>query len=172
MVDSTQYDGVETTVNEFRWEKSGNTDITLNEFFTYFSESTAFGTEDITHQVLTSSGWKGLFSYLQVVFATQTTALLTDAALTQDDEAGITLDANVYSLNGKKCMTFYQAKTTTTSPATSRMTPLLTKVRPGFTSPGAQKKKPTCCVIPATIKTLAAFSRSSPPMQATPRWMR
>ncbi|MGF1685702.1 hydrogenase expression protein HypA [Photobacterium japonica] len=110
LVDSTQYDGTETTVNEFRWEKSGNADISLNDFFTYFSESTAFGTEDITHQVLTSNGWKGLFSYLRVVFATQTTALLTDAALSIDDKAGITLDANVYSLNGKKMHDFLSSK--------------------------------------------------------------
>lgn len=110
LVDSTQYDGSQTQVTEYRWDKSGDTDINLSEFFTYLSNSTAFGTDDITVQILTNEGWTGLFSYLKVLLATPTTALLTDAALVKEDESGIALNANVYSLEGKRMQDFLSSK--------------------------------------------------------------
>lgn len=110
MSDHTSYNGSQTEVAEFRWKKSGNEDINLSEFFTYLSGSTAFGTEDVTHQVLTSQGWTGLFSYLKVILATQRTAMLTDAGLTKDDKSGISLEANVYSLSGKRIHDFLSSR--------------------------------------------------------------
>ncbi|MGF1723883.1 hydrogenase expression protein HypA [Photobacterium nomapromontoriensis] len=110
LADSTQFDGSQTQVTEYRWEKSDDADINLNEFFTYLSNSTAFGTDDITVQILTNDGWTGLFSYLKVLLATPKTALLTDAALIKEDEAGITLNANVYSLAGKRMHDFLSSK--------------------------------------------------------------
>ncbi|KHT62709.1 hypothetical protein RJ45_15800 [Photobacterium gaetbulicola] len=108
--DTTSYDGNETTISEFSWDKSGSEDITLTEVFTYFSNSTSFGSDDIRSQVLTNQGWLGLFDYLKVEFATDKTALLTDAALNINDESGVTLEAKVYSLSGKKMHDFLSSK--------------------------------------------------------------
>ncbi|MGF1700804.1 hydrogenase expression protein HypA [Photobacterium makurazakiensis] len=110
MTDVTKYDGDETSIREFRWNKSGNDDINLTEFFTYLSGSTSFGTEDIQGQILTSDGWIGLFNYLKVISATQTSALLTDAALTKDDDSGVILNASVYPLQDKKMHDFLSSK--------------------------------------------------------------
>ncbi|MCQ1057262.1 hydrogenase expression protein HypA [Photobacterium sp. ZSDE20] len=108
--DNTSYDGNETTVTEYNWDKRGSDDITLTEMFTYLSNSTSFGTEDVKSQVLTDQGWMGLFEYLKVQFATDRNALLTDAALNLSDERGVTLEAKVYSLSGKKMHDFLSSK--------------------------------------------------------------
>lgn len=108
--DRTSYDGSETTITEFSWDKSGSADITLSEAFTYLSNSTSFGTEDIRSQVLTNQGWIGLFEYLKVQFSTDRNALLTDAALSTAVEKGITLEAKVYGLSGKKMHDFLSSK--------------------------------------------------------------
>lgn len=102
LTDSTSYDGSETQVNEYSWAKSGDQDITLDLMFSYLSNSTSFGSEDIKSQVLTDQGWMGLFNYLKVQFATDRDALMTDAALNIDDKLGVTLTAQVYSLENKK----------------------------------------------------------------------
>ncbi|WP_053062497.1 hypothetical protein [Photobacterium aquae] len=108
--DQTLYDGAETTVNEFRWNKDGNQAISLAEFFTYFSNSTSFSTDDIQLQVLTNEGWTGMFNYLKVVAITRQSAVLTDAALDKEDEAGIRLSAGVYPLEGKRIHDFLSSK--------------------------------------------------------------
>lgn len=115
LTEQTSYSGQgtelgETSVEEYRWDKNGGEDISLTEVFTYLSDSTDFGSDDITHQVLTSEGWVGLFSYLKVEVATSATMLLTDAALNKDDEAGITMDAKVYPLASKKIHDFLSSK--------------------------------------------------------------
>ncbi|WP_139310493.1 hydrogenase expression protein HypA [Photobacterium proteolyticum] len=109
------YDGQEaeigeTTITEYRWDKNGAEDISLSEVFTYLSGSTSFGSDDITHQVLTSDGWVGLFDYLKVEVATAKTLLLTDAALSKEDETGITMNASVYPLSGKKIHDYLSGK--------------------------------------------------------------
>ena len=100
----------ETTISEYRWDKNGVEDISLTEVFTYLSGTTSFGSDDITHQVLTSNGWVGLFDYLKVEVATAKTVLLTDAALDKDDETGVTMDAKVYPLVDKKIHDFLSGK--------------------------------------------------------------
>ncbi|PSW21191.1 hydrogenase expression protein HypA [Photobacterium sanctipauli] len=108
--DVTRYDGSETTIVESRWEKSGNEDINLSEFFTYLSGTTAFGSEDINKFVLTDEGWIPLFSYLKVISALPASALMTDAGLSQGDELGVILSAGVYSLQAKKMHDFLSSK--------------------------------------------------------------
>lgn len=115
LTDQMSYDGQdaqlgETSIAEYRWDKNSGEDISLTEVFTYLSGSTDFESDDITHQVLTSEGWVGLFSYLKVEVATSATMLLTDAALSKDDEAGITMDAKVYPLANKKIHDFLSSK--------------------------------------------------------------
>ncbi|MEJ2762405.1 hydrogenase expression protein HypA [Photobacterium sp. MCCC 1A19761] len=100
----------ETAIHEFRWDKNGAADIALTEVFTYLSGSTEFTNNDITRQVLTAQGWVGLFDYLKVELATDKTMLLTDAALTREDKAGITMDAKVYQLAGKKMHDFLSSE--------------------------------------------------------------
>ena len=108
--DSTSYDGNETIITEYSWDKAGSEDITLSEVFTYLSNSTTFGSEDIRSQVLTNQGWVGLFEYLKVQFSTDRNALLTDAALNTSDERGVTLEARVYPLSGKKMHDFLSSR--------------------------------------------------------------
>ncbi|MCW8327238.1 hydrogenase expression protein HypA [Photobacterium sp. SDRW27] len=108
--DKMTYDGQETSYTEYRWDKNGDEDISLNEFFNYLSGSTTFGSEDIKHQILTADGWTGLFDYLKVEVSTAASMLLTDAALEKEDEAGIMLEANVYPLANKKMHDFLSSK--------------------------------------------------------------
>ncbi|MGR5061510.1 hydrogenase expression protein HypA [Photobacterium sp. DNB22_13_2] len=110
LTNNTSYDGSETQINEFRWKKDGGEDIALDIIFSYLSNSTSFGSEDIRSQVLTNQGWVGLFSYLKVQFATDRNALMTDAALNIDDKLGVTLEAQVYSLADKKMHDFLSSR--------------------------------------------------------------
>ncbi|MDX1301880.1 hydrogenase expression protein HypA [Photobacterium sp.] len=108
--DNMQYRDPVTTMTEYGWEKDGDNDITLMEQFTYSSENTPFEPTDIKHQVLTAQGWVGLYGYAKVLLATSSTALLTDAALTQNDNAGTFLEVSSYSLAGKKLHNFLSTK--------------------------------------------------------------
>lgn len=110
MADKMEYDGQETQKTEYRWNKNGDEDISLTEFFTYLSGTTAFGTDDVKHQVLTNNGWVGLFDYLKVELATNETMVLTDAALNADDKMGITLEASFYPLANKRMHDFLSGK--------------------------------------------------------------
>lgn len=149
--DSTSYDGNETTITEYNWDKAGSEDITLSEVFTYLSNSTTFGTEDIRSQVLTDQGWKGLFEYLKVQLTTDRNALLIDAALNASDERGVALEARCIRFQERKCTTSCQAGKTIILPVIYLMTPHSPRALPGFTSLGALKVKHTSCVtIPMT----------------------
>ncbi|WP_299018158.1 hydrogenase expression protein HypA [uncultured Photobacterium sp.] len=110
LVDKMEYDGQETKKTEYRWDKNGDSDISLTEFFTYLSGSTAFGSDDVKRQILTNNGWIGLFDYLKVELSTPETTLLTDAALDIDDKVGITLEANFYPLTDKRMHDFLSGK--------------------------------------------------------------
>lgn len=112
LADQMSYDGQETSYIEYRWDKNGNQDISLNEFFSYFSGSTSFGSDDVKRQILTGDGWVGLFDYLKVEVATSASMILTDAALNKEDESGIMLEASVYPLANKRIHDYLSSKET------------------------------------------------------------
>jgi hypothetical protein len=99
--DHTSYDGQESITAQYKWDRNDDADIALNEYFTYFSGTTAFSDNDITEQILTTEGWVGLYDYLQVLFITPRTAILTNAALNNNDDKGLTLEVNAYPLTDK-----------------------------------------------------------------------
>ncbi|PSW07242.1 hydrogenase expression protein HypA [Photobacterium lipolyticum] len=108
--DNMQYINPITTTTEYDWGKDGVNDIALTEQFTYISENTTFTSNDIKNQVLTARGWVGLYNYSKVLLATSSTAMLTDAALTESDNAGTFLEVSSYSLAGKKLHDFLSTK--------------------------------------------------------------
>ncbi|ELR67603.1 hypothetical protein C942_01533 [Photobacterium marinum] len=110
MADKMEYDGQETKKTEYRWNKNGTDDISLTEFFTYLSGTTAFGTDDVKRQVLTNNDWVGLFDYLKVELATNASVVMADAALSANDNMGVTLEANFYPLVNKRMHNFLSSK--------------------------------------------------------------
>ncbi|MEZ8093014.1 hydrogenase expression protein HypA [Photobacterium swingsii] len=104
------YDGTETRQTDTGWRKDGSTDINFSTYFTYFSESTRFSSNDISKQVFTGGGWQGLFDYDKVVLTTKKTALMTNSALQGNEELGNNLSVKVYPLTGKKIRYFLSSK--------------------------------------------------------------
>ncbi|OAN18192.1 hypothetical protein A3K86_04655 [Photobacterium jeanii] len=104
------FDGAESRQTDTGWRKDAETDINFSTYFTYFSESTRFSSDDITKQVFTGSGWQGLFDYDKVVTATRRSALMTNSALQGNEELGRNVSARVYPLANKKIRYFLSSK--------------------------------------------------------------
>ncbi|UTM58435.1 hypothetical protein L4174_006240 [Photobacterium sp. CCB-ST2H9] len=117
--DMMDFNSPDTATNETRqvdwqWQKNSDSDVSLTEAFTYFSEQplVQFDQKEdaIQGQILTGSGWKDLYEYFKVLISSSNTAIVTDAGLEESDDRNVTIRVNSYPLSGQNMHDFLTTK--------------------------------------------------------------